>query len=85
MVYELKSADTMLIVQITRGADDSSEQWHVQARSDVESALAPIDGWGSTRAEALSDAAQAWSAHSPSLALFDWDAIAQELRLVRAL
>jgi hypothetical protein len=57
----------------------------VHARDNATSEVPPIDGWGATRAEALSDAARAWSAHASGLAHFDWDAVARELREVRAL
>jgi hypothetical protein len=85
MVYEIKSAEDVLVVEIASAVDESSGRWRVQARGDATSESPPIDGWGSTRAEALSDAARAWSAHASGLAPLDWEAVARELREVRAL
>jgi hypothetical protein len=45
-----------------------------------------ITGWGSTRAEALSEAIRSWTAEAPALGLpvFDWKIVTDALTAVRA-
>jgi hypothetical protein len=85
-VYELKSGEAQLAVHISppEGPGDSGN-WHVEARSGVGTSGCAVDGWGATAADAFRDVARAWTSHLPSLAVFDWEAVARELQGVRAL
>ena len=85
-IYELKSGESVLAIHISPpdGPGDTGD-WHVEARSEVGTTGSAIDGWGTTPADALRNAAQAWTSHFPSLAVFDWEAVTRELQVVRAL
>jgi len=84
-VYELKSGESVLAVHISPPEElDDAGTWHVEARSTANGEPTSVDGRGATAAEALSVVARAWVTRTPSLAPFNWDAVAHELHLVQA-
>ena len=84
-VYELESNGAALEVRICHVDETArSHGWRVgaQARSDQ---AAPVEGWGTTAADALEEMARAWKAHYPALRTFDWEAVARVLHVVHAI
>jgi hypothetical protein len=85
MVYEITSGATGLSVHISPTAPSTdSTSWKVEAEEKGQ-ALASVEATGATAADAFRELTVAWKCRSPSLFAFDWEAVARELRLVRAL
>jgi hypothetical protein len=61
-------------------------EWRLEARTSDVAGSSVITGWGSTRAEALSEAIRSWTAEAPALGLpvFDWKIVTDALTAVRA-
>ena len=84
-VYELESNGAALEVRICHVDETAlSSGWRVDAQARSEHA-APVEGWGTTPADALGEVVRAWNAHCPALRAFDWEAIARVLRVVHAI
>jgi hypothetical protein len=84
-VYELESNGAALEVRICHVDETAlSNGWRVDARARFEQA-APIEAWGTTAADALSEVARTWNARGPALRMFDWEAIARLLHGVHAI
>jgi len=85
-VYELTSGAATLAVHISppENAADAGP-WHIEARLGAATGPSMADGWGATPADALRVVASSWTSQLPALAAFDWDAVANELRSVRAI
>src|SRR5207247_951792 len=85
-VYELTSGAATLAVHISPPEDAADAgPWHVEAHLGVATGPSTVDGWGATPADALRVVASSWTSQLPALATFDWDAVAHELRSVRAI
>ena len=84
-VYEVESNGSALEVRICH-ADEAAllNGWRVDARARFEHA-APIEAWGTTAADALSEVARMWNARGPAPRIFDWEAIARLLHGVQAI
>jgi hypothetical protein len=83
-VYEITSGATGLSVHISPTAPSAdATTWRVEAEEKGQ-ALSPVEATGATAADAFRELTVAWKCHSPSLFAFDWEAVARELRLVRA-
>ncbi len=84
-VYELESNGVALAVRICHVDEAaSSNGWRVDAQTRLEHA-GPVEGWGTTAADALGELARAWNSHDPALRTFDWEAIARVLHVVQAI
>lgn len=85
MVYEIVSRSTGLSVHISPTEPPTDPVcWRVEAEEKGQS-LSSVEATGATAADAFRELTVAWNCHSPSLFAFDWEAVARELRLVRAL
>ena len=89
MAYDLKCEGVRLTLLITeRTSPDDAGEWRIEARGSISSDhTATVAEWGKTRAEALAAIGRAWSEASDtrSFRVFDWEAVANTLRTVRAL
>jgi hypothetical protein len=89
MAYDLKCDGVRLTLLITeRGTASDPGEWRIEARGSLSSEQkANIVEWGATRADALAAIGRAWAtaADTASLRVFDWDAVANTLRTVRAI
>jgi hypothetical protein len=85
MVYWLEAAHQKIQLTISpRRSTDQEGAWRIaaQVRSKDEEPVV-VEEWGETRAEALEVIGRTWLTRE--LPLFDWEAVAGELNLVRAL
>ena len=84
-VYELESNGAALEVRICHVDETAvASGWRVDAHSRSDDTT-PVEGFGTTAADALKDVARAWNTHCPALKTFDWDAIARVLHVVQAI
>jgi hypothetical protein len=87
MAYELRDHGARLTVLITEsGKDDTGGPWRVEVFSSLAPASA-ISRTAPTRREALRRTGTDWAldAQSRGLPMFDWDAVARALTVVRAI
>ena len=87
MAYELRDHGARLTVLITESAkDEADDRWRVEAFSSLAPTSA-ISTTAPTRREALQRTGTRWALDAPSreLPMFDWDAVARALTIVRAI
>jgi hypothetical protein len=87
MAYDLKCDGVRLTLLITeRTSPDDAGQWKIEARATLLDQTVTLTEWGATRADALEAIGRAWIlAADEALRVFDWEAVANTLRAVRAL
>jgi hypothetical protein len=87
MAYELRAHGARLTVLISENAkDDADGPWRVEAFCSLAPESA-ISRTAPTRGEALQRTGAEWALHARSrgLPMFDWDAVARALTVVRAI
>jgi hypothetical protein len=87
MVYDLRGDGSRITIVITQRFDvERPDQWHVQAQTGSAPETTAFAEVGSTRVDALRAVGKSWNSHllANGLPHFDWDAIEQALRAVKA-
>ena len=89
MAYDLKCDGVRLTLLITERANsDDPGAWKIEARGALTpEKKASVVEWGATKGDALGAIGRAWaeSIDTMGLRVFDWDAVANALKTVRAL
>jgi hypothetical protein len=85
-VFELESAGKMLDVHVTP-KQAAGGGWLVAAHDRRGGGAVVISEWGATRGEALDKVSRAWVAQmgERNLSAFDWAAVTNTLRAIRAI
>jgi predicted RNA methylase len=85
-VYEIGCLGAVISLQISTREDAAGTgNWHVAAHSVGADQVPGVEATGVTAAEALTNAATAWTSAGTGRTAFDWDAVAKELRNVQAI
>jgi hypothetical protein len=87
MVYDLSCQGTHLTISLTpAGAGEEASEWRAEAHARQATERPTVFGTGTTRGEALTEVARAWTAKNGAWGFpaLDWEAVATALRAVRA-